>query len=53
MKIRNVLALVLALVICLGLTVPAFAVPVSDAVKDTASYIQKTTPNPQVGSIGG
>lgn len=53
MRIRRILALCLALILCLSLMLPASAVSASDALKDTASYIQKTTPNPQVGSIGG
>ena len=53
MKLRRLLALCLTLVLCLGLVVPASAASVSDAIKDTASYIQKTTTNPTVGSIGG
>ncbi len=53
MKFRRMTALVLALVLCLGLMLPASAASVSDALSDTASYIQKTTPNPTVGSIGG
>ena len=53
MRIRRILALCLALILCLSLMLPASAVSASDALKDTASYLQKTTPNPQVGSIGG
>ena len=53
MNIRRFLALCLAFVLCLGLMIPAGAASVSDALQDTASYLQKTTPNPQVGSIGG
>ena len=53
MRIRRVLALCLALILCLSLMIPAGAASVSDALQDTANYLQKTTPNPQVGSIGG
>ena len=53
MRIRRILALCLALILCLSLMLPASAVSASDALKDTASYIQKTTPNPQVGPVGG
>ena len=53
MNIRRFLALCLALVLCLGMTTPAFAASVSDALQDTANCLQKSTPNPQVGSIGG
>ena len=53
MNIRRFLSLCLAFVLCLGLMIPAGAASVSDALQDTASYLQKTTPNPQVGSIGG
>ena len=53
MKFRRVLALYLTLVLCLCLILPASAVSTSDALSDTASYIQKTVPNPTVASIGG
>ena len=53
MRIRRILALCLALILCLSLMLPASAVSASDALKDTASYIQKTTPNLQVGPVGG
>lgn len=53
LKIRKGLAICLTLLLCLSLIVPASAVSVSDALKDTAGYIRKTTPDPQVGSIGG
>ena len=53
MKLRKLLALLLVLVLSLGLMVPAFAASLSTALDDTAKYIQKTVPDPQVGSIGG
>ena len=53
MKLRRILALCLTLIMCVGLIVPASAVSTSDALSDTASYIQKTVPNPTVASIGG
>lgn len=53
MKIRKLLSACLALVLCLSLVAPALAVSQADALKDTASYLQKTVPDPQVGSIGG
>lgn len=53
MKLRRILAIALALILCLGLLVPASAASLSTALDDTAKYIQKTVPNPQVGSIGG
>lgn len=53
MKLRKVLSLCLVLALCLSLAVPALAVSQADALKDTASYVKKQTPNPQVGSIGG
>lgn len=53
MKIRKLLSACLALVLCLSLVAPALAISQADALKDTASYLQKTVPDPQVGSIGG
>ena len=46
MRIRRVLALCLALILCLSLMIPAGAASVSDALQDTANYLQITTPNP-------
>lgn len=53
MKKRRFLALLLALMMSLGLMAPASAAGVSDALNDTAKYLVKTVPDPQVGSIGG
>ena len=53
MKLKRILALCLTLVLCLGLVLPASAASLGDALSDTASYVTKMTPNPQVGSIGG
>ena len=50
-------ALILALVMVIGLLVPAQAAvsqsDVSAAITDTAAYLQNTVSKPQVGSIGG
>ena len=53
MNRRRTGAFGLAMLLCLCLMVPASAGSLSDAVEDTAAYIQKVTPEPQVGSIGG
>lgn len=53
MKLKRLLSLCLAVVLCLGLVLPASAASLGDALKDTADYVTKMTPNPQVGSIGG
>ena len=53
MKLHKFLAMFLTLILCLGLMVPASAASLSTALNDTAKYIQKTVPDPQVGSIGG
>lgn len=52
MKLRRCLVLFIALALSLGIMVPASAA-VSAALEDTAAYLQKTVPDPQVGSIGG
>ena len=51
MKLRKILALCLALILCMGLMVPASAVSASDALSKTASNLQKQSL--AYGSIGG
>jgi len=53
MKFRRFLALFLVLSLSMGMMMPASAAGVSDALQDTASYLLRTVPDPQVGSIGG
>ena len=53
MKIRKLTALLLTLILTVGLMIPASAASLSTALDDTSKYIQKTVPDPQVGSIGG
>lgn len=50
------LCLVLAIVFALSAAVPAFAgngSALDKAIAETAAYVQKAAPSPQVGSIGG
>ena len=53
MKKCRILSLFLALMMSIGLMIPASAANVSDALSDTARYLVKTVPDPIVGSIGG
>lgn len=54
MKLRRIWALLLALVLSVSLLAPASAAAdVTDVLNDTAAYLLKTVPQPQVGSIGG
>ena len=53
MKFQRFWAAVLALVMAVGMAVPAAAASPEDALAATAKVIQKTVPDPQVGSIGG
>jgi len=48
---RRVCSLILASVLCLSLLAPAAAQ--ETVLKDVASYVQSTTSNPTVGSVGG
>lgn len=54
---KRVVSLLLALVLALSLSVPAFAAVSQDklaaALTDTAQYVHQTVSSPQVGSIGG
>ena len=53
MKKNRFSALFLALILCLSMLAPISAAGVSDALTDTAAYLLRTVPDPQVGSIGG
>lgn len=54
MKLHRLWALLLALVLSAGLMAPvSAAADVTDVLNDTAVYLLKTVPQPQVGSIGG
>ncbi|MBQ9092371.1 MAG: hypothetical protein IJY52_08940, partial [Anaerotignum sp.] len=56
MKIKRVLSAFLALVLTVGLSVPAFAADKNElnkAINTTAAYLQKTVKEPQISSIGG
>lgn len=50
---RRTAALLLAILLTLGLTVPAFAAGTAGAYERAAAYVQKAVPAPTVGSIGG
>ncbi len=49
---KRLFSLILAAVLCLSLAAPAAAAQ-ADVLSDVAAYVQKTTPNPTVGSVGG
>lgn len=51
MKLRKILALCLALILCLGLVIPASAASASDALAQTAKNLEKKSLT--YGSIGG
>ena len=51
MKLRRFCALLLALILTWSMTLPAAAA--NDPLEQTARYLQKAVPNPQVASIGG
>ena len=51
---KRILAFVLVLVLCVGLTVPAMAEDIIGAqYEKTAGYVAKTVASPGFGSIGG
>ena len=51
MKLRKILALCLALILCMGLVIPASAASASDALSQTAKNLEKKSLS--YGSIGG
>jgi len=53
MKLRRLTALCLLIALSLGMMSPGYALTTADVLDDTADYVQKMTPNPTVGSIGG
>lgn len=53
MQIRKIFAFLLALMMACSLAVPAAAASASDAMTDTAAWLQKNVPEPTVSSIGG
>lgn len=50
---RKVYAFLLAVLMACSLAVPAAAASITDALSDTAAWLQKNVPSPTVGSIGG
>ena len=50
---KRILAFVLVLVLCIGLTVPAMAADAGTQYEKTAGYVAKTVAKPGFGSIGG
>ena len=53
MRKRQLVIFVLVLVLSLGVNLPVQAADITVALNDTATYLQKTVQDPQVGSIGG
>ena len=52
-RTRRLVAFVLALALCVGLTVPAMAADAGTQYEKTAGYVAKTVASPGFGSIGG